>query len=539
MYYTSDEYREEIYADTRMTTARVTLDLAPSALPPTVTASREYAVSQASTELTNGIRTQSYRFVTWEVNRVRLDGRFTFLADTVAARGEVGFVSEAVSTSVGTFEETRTLIGALPPMVISTQIPADVVLTMEWAIPYATNGLSITFNPLEDEYATDFTLFFYNNANALMYSTAVTNHDSVTYRLVQGLTNIKRAVITITKWSAPYRRARIAELDAGVVFEWTDDELIRLSLSEELDPTSGTLVIPELTFTVENSDGLFNPLNAQGVYEQLHLRQRISPFMGLVIGNRTEWIPLGAFYLSDWQSDAGALTATFKARSAADFLDAYRITEPIGGTSQNLKAWLTYALAVCGIWNVEIDDALASITTLGLANPMSYRELIQMALVAGCATLRSSRGGPLVISALRASQSVDVLRLRAAFEEPVIAFDLPVEQVTVAYYTSLDGPAGQVVVSDPAVTTGDALEMLGNTFINTASRAQAVGEWILARKKERKTFAINWRGNPALELYDPMLLENRYLTNLFTYITKQELYYEGYLRVRTEGRSTI
>src|SRR5690606_31567317 len=160
------------------------------------------------------------------------------------------------------------------------------------------------------------------------------NNTLTTYVLVQGLDNYGKIVITIKKWAKPYRRARITEVDFGVIKDYEDDKLIKLNIIEEMNIISDTIPSNEIKFTIDNSSREFNILNPEGFYRFLKERQEVKAEIGVEVAeDEFEFIPMGKFYLVDWQSDEGALTSTFIARDIFELLENKEYTSKIGRAS--------------------------------------------------------------------------------------------------------------------------------------------------------------------------------------------------------------
>ena len=96
-------------------------------------------------------------------------------------------------------------------------------------------GLTITFDTMAKEYAIDFDIEVYRLDGTLIHVENVVGNNKPTYVLVHGLDNYGKIVITIKKWAKPYRRARITEVDFGVIKDYEDDKLIKLNIIEEMN----------------------------------------------------------------------------------------------------------------------------------------------------------------------------------------------------------------------------------------------------------------------------------------------------------------
>lgn len=521
MYPVTTDYQDNIYGLSRRILGRVTFDISPVDLDTdtnTITTSASFDVSDAA-QLDDNVRENTLKIITWEQDRTTLDGTFTFASDTPAEWGHVGWVSDAIADEDGDFATPQ-------------------VVTFTFGQTHTSAGVTVTFDTVGDECATHFSISAYDADDELILTYTVDGNLDSQVLILQAIENFQKIELSITSWCIGHRRARVAEIDCGALLVYDNDQLIRFNTTEELDVTSSTLTIPEFEFTVDNTSKEFDMFNPSGIYAALEQRQRIVPELGLELANRIEWVPLGAYLLSEWRSDAGSMTATFKGRSKLDLLDGVYVEQLTAVPSYNLKQCIEDIFNTAGVSGYEVDDSLASIATNGILERKTAREAVQLAAMAGCATIRVTRDNTVKVETSRATSSVNDISFEEMIEEPKIELLRQTKNVTVFYYNTVDTALGSITATDSTVTIGDVVSLERNTLINTTARAQAVAEWMLERLKERKKFTVRYRGNQALELLDLVGLENRYLANVTTYLTKHELSYEGYLSATLEGRTT-
>lgn len=520
MYPVSNEYKDAIYAPIRTAKGRVTFDISDVTAVGDVnniSTPEEFVLSNKQ-QLINKNREQTYNLVTWEPNRFKLDGSFTFPDDNLANNKEMGFVSDNLCDSQGNFSEYPTL-------------------TFEFANPHSSIGLTVTFDVRNEECATEFNLSVYDGTNNLIKSMDVVGNDQVQHSTVTLLDNYQKVVVTIKKWSKGERRARVAEVDFGVVKVYGGNDLIKCSLIEELDLTGGTLPSAEFKFTVDNADRAFNILNPVGFYTYLQQRQQVVAELGVQVGAAYEYIPLGNYLLWDWTSDEGSLTASFTARTNLDLMSAVDYENLIPKSSYSLYDMAVDMFALCGITNYEIDDALQSINTNGLVKKTSCRDVLQMIALAGCANIYVTRDNviKLVVNPASLGDQVDDVDLDNMYEEPKIELEPEVRAVQVTYYSDLD-TKDVVTVTNSDVVSGEVLKLESNTLINTATQATNVANWLLRQRTYRAKYSLNWRGNPAHELNDVITIETTYGTAKKAIITKNNIEYAGYFSAKTEAK---
>lgn len=519
----SNEYKESVYAPIRTTKGRVTFDISD------VTARGDVNDISTTTEsilsnkqqLINQKREQSFNLATWEPNRFKLDGSFVFPDDSISNNGELGFVSDNLCNENGIFELEPTLI-------------------FTFGGPHSSMGITLTFDVLNEEYATEFIINAYDENDNVILSEDVTDNTDVQVAVIGQFYEYKKIEVIIKKWSKPYRRARVAEVDFGVVRVYTDNNLIKMDYVEEIDIITKNLPSAEFTFTVDNSNKDFNILNPDGFYKALQERQVVIPEIGIVIGPSTEYVQLGNYYLMEWVSDEGSLTSTFTTRNIIDLMSSYDYENLTPKTNYTLYDMAEEILAICGVSNYEIDLALQNIFTKGFIKSNNCRNILQYIAIAGMCNVYVDRDNKVILkqSPLALGNPIDTIDLDNMYQEPKIELDKIVKSVSVFYYSDLE--TSQVYTEERLdIKEGDNLKVDGNTLINTLTQAENVAKWILRQMNYRAKYTVNWRGNPAHELNDIVTIEDAYNQNRNAIITKIELTYQGYLKGRTKARGLI
>lgn len=518
MYPTSALYNSNIYALSRSTKGRVTFDISDTTAAAdvsSITTTTEFTVSNKA-QLTDKVRAMTHSIGTCETDRFLLNGSFSFADDVLVNDGEVGFCSDVLCDGTGLFGVFQTI-------------------QFIFGSTHSSIGLTITFDTLSGEYATAFDMTAYDASNAVIATVSVTGNTLTTVSPLGQLNNYKKILITIKNWSVPNRRARVTEVDFGIVKVYTDDNLISMNLIEQMDLISANMPSAEFKFTVDNSDRSFNIMNPTGFYKGLQQQQQVKAEIGLDLGNGTvEYIPLGSYLLYDWLSDEGSITASFTSKTNLDLMFNFSYQNLIVN-SQSLYNFAVAIFAVCGITNYVIDASLSAITTNSLVNTTNCKDVLQMIAIAGCASVYVTRDNVIHIKSFGAiGAAVDTITLDNLYQESQVTLDNVVKQVNVTYYTDLATPV--VVTVNSAATIGDTMTLANNTLINTNARATAVANWILTQKGYRAIQTANWRGNPAEELGDIISVQNSYGLSPNSYVTKVQLDYAGYLSGVSEAR---
>lgn len=385
MYNGSSNYKTGIYATSRMNKGRVTFDISDTTASgdvASISTTSESALSNKA-HLVDKIRQSTFKLATMEKDRFALDGNWTFPDENLVNNGEIGWVSDVICDATGVF--------AVPPQ-----------FTINFNANHSSIGLTISFDPVNGEYATDFTMVAYDASNNVLASYPYTGNKLTQVAAYGQLSNYRKVGVIINKWSVPNRRCRVSEVDFGIVKIYTGDTgLVSMGLTEEMDLTSASIPSPEFKFTVDNSSREFNILSPTGFYKSLQQKQQVQAEIGLAYDDGSvEWIPVGNYQLNEWVSDEGALTTTFYARTKLDLMSSFDF-ENLSAVPQSLAAMARYIFSICGITNYYIDPALELVSTTAVVKKTNCKNVLQMIAIAGCANVFVTRNNVITLKCNR------------------------------------------------------------------------------------------------------------------------------------------
>ena len=385
----SKAFKKAVYAPSRATHAQVRFEiLDTTAYKDNVIAINNEEIFSKKLQLTNKIRVPSMKIGTFEKDYFKLDGTF-HLVPTSDNDLEIGYWSKNLCNENGVFVNPETI-------------------TFIFTKGHSSMGVTIAFDVLNNEYAEQFNIYFYSIDNVIFKTVNITDNSNATYEYLGQLDNYKKIVIEITKWCKPYRRSKIVEVDFGVLRVYTDEELIKMSLVQELDNISSKLPSDEMKFTVDNSTREFNILNPEGYYKYIQQGQEAFLDIGVELDEENqiyEDVQVGKFYIKTQQSDEGTLTTTFTTRDIFELLSEDE-TENKVATEMTLYDFASQVLDSCGIENYKLSNNLKLITTKCLHEKMTYRSLIQLIAIAGMCVIYSNNKGEVEIKQLIEAKTV-------------------------------------------------------------------------------------------------------------------------------------
>lgn len=377
------DFKQAVAAPSRKVTGRVRFEILDNSSyeDVTINVSNESALSHKE-QLTNKIRVMSNKYAVLEKDYLKLDGSFTLPATNDGR--EYGWWGNQPSDELGNLLET---------------------ITFSFTEEHSSVGLSIYFDVLNNEYATEFDIDVYDLSNNLILHDEIIDNTESEFMYTKPLDHYAKIIITLKKWSKPFQRAKITEVDFGIVKEYSDSNLVEMNILQEIDLTSSTLPTDELTFTVDNSNREFNLLNPNGFYEYLNQGQEVFPELGVEVDEDVyEWVQVGKYYLNNWESEDNQLTAKFTARDVIDSL-----TNEVENTSERSLTLYDLAHEVMqanDVEDYEVTENLRNITTKGIHDKVSYRDLLQLIAIAGRSVVYADNLGKLNIKQLQSIKTV-------------------------------------------------------------------------------------------------------------------------------------
>lgn len=375
----SEDFKKAVYAPTRKIVGKVAFEILDNKAYDNIKKVSSEAEISLKEQLSDKEREMSFKIASFEKDYFKLDGSYCLPNNpSKIDKLQIGWWSEVLSGEDGNFNPYQTL-----EFIFKEEI--------------SSVGLTIYFDTLSNEYCRDFDITFYDINNIILREENIIDNLDSKYTLESPINDYVRVVITLKKWCKGYRRAKVVEIDFGIVKEYTDDKLIKMNLIEEVSIINNTLPSNEVKITIDNSSKEFNILNPNGSYKYLKEKQEIKSYLGLELENKViEYIPLGKYYLKEWQSDEMALTATFTARDIIDVLEQenYKFS--------TLKDMTLYEFAKNVLDNAgisyEIDENLKEIFTNGYMPIVSFRTVLQyIGIVGRCAIYQDRETDKLIL----------------------------------------------------------------------------------------------------------------------------------------------
>jgi hypothetical protein len=475
-------------------------------------------------------------YCTLEQNLWCLDGNRKAIPESDF--GETGYVSDVLSDDTCIFSGRKPTITITFNAVFSKLIP----------------GVTIVWSNTYDEYPDTFTVRAYNGS-ILKVEKEVTGNRSVKTIVFADIVDYNKIEIVVNKWCLPNHRARVEEIYVGLNKVYGKGDLFEFSHSQSVDLLSTSLPKFEIKFTVANTEGEYNPLNASGFSKYLTERQEVKARYGMRKDDGSiEWIKGGTFYLSEWYAKQNGITAEFTARDLLEFMfDIYEDTEyydyvednvAVGDTITYSRSLYDLAVKVLNKAGISadkyvIDVSLRNINTTAPLPQDTLAACLQLIANAGGCVLYQDRNGVLRIEPRSKVVSGDyVINSFNSYTKPEITLSKPMYCLTIMEYSYAKGSNG--VESDsrkfewvPYQDIAGETITIDNPLIT--AETNDMSEWMINIYLRRMMIEASWRADVRLDALDMIQVENDYDTNTVI-ITDIDFKYNGAFRGTCKGR---
>lgn len=505
----------------------IALDMAdPDALEGVESLDNGAAYISDTPEVVSEVDTQTKLYGTFEQNIWLLNGTRKIIP--VSDYKDGGYIGDVISNAEGVFDVKIPTITLTFPEVFTRIIP----------------GITITWGTAYEEYATHFIVTAYNG-NTVVATKEIYNNASVLTVVELDIVNYNKITIQVLRWCLPNHRARVDEIFVGWHYVYRKANLMSYSHNQTVDPISTSLPKAEIKFSIDNSDGGYNPYNLDGFSKYLMERQKVQTRYGLKQDDGImDWIKGGTFYLSEWYAKQNGLTAEFAARDVLEFMSSHykdtitNVTErPLVDIANAVLRSANLPLTVDGHdnWVVNIDS---SVTTTAPMPDDTIANCLQLIANASKCVLYVDREGKLHIEPIGETNTDYVINTFNAYSKPEITLSKSLKEVVVKCYTYTDGENGiESSTRDVTVSISEAGESItiDNPLITKEDVARAVGEWVGNYLKNRMTLSSEMRVDVRLDALDKVTNIHEYGENTVR-VTDVEFTFNGAFRGKVEGK---
>lgn len=454
------------------------------------------------------------KYATGEPNLHLLDGTFLLSPASGSSANEAGYISRDIVSESNhpklTFTFSRLHTRPIP-------------------------GITILWSETLNEYAKSFKLTAYSGDTQVSTITVNDNND-VRAEVDWEISGYDKITLEVLSWCLPDRRARIERFMVGFRLTYTKNNLISYTHESNRDPISGQLSKDSISFSLDNSQQTWNPLNPQGMYRYLYERQLVTVSYGMDIDGTTEWINGGKFFMSEWSVPANGIEASFVARDALGFLmdSAY-----IGRKSGTLYDICIDALSRLpeNTASYSISDELKDYTVdISKENNSSYKnsDILQTAANAAGMVLYQTREGEIRIErpTFFAGSSSEVYEIDPMnnYKWPEITFSPRLKDVSCSVNnTTRLYPSNSNV---DGVTQSISNPLLNDSILEKGKNSMTEAYSILSTRKKA---SLEYRASPHIDALDHVKLNHSFGYASEMFVTNAKYTFNGCFKGTLEG----
>jgi len=396
-------------------------------------------------------------------------------------------------------------------------------------------GITILWSETLNEYAKSFKLTAYSGDTQVSTIT-VNDNNSFRAEVDWEISGYDKITLEVLSWCLPDRRARIEWFMVGFRLTYTKNNLISYTHESNRDPISGQLSKDSISFSLDNSQQTWNPLNPQGMYRYLYERQLVTVSYGMDIDGTTEWINGGKFFMSEWSVPANGIEASFVARDALGFLmdSAY-----IGRKSGTLYDICIDALSRLpkNTASYSISDELKDYTVdISKENNSSYKnsDILQTAANAAGMVLYQTREGEIRIErpTFFAGSSSEVYEIDPMnnYKWPEITFSPRLKDVSCSVNnTTRLYPSNSNV---DGVTQSISNPLLNDSILEKGKNSMTEAYSILSTRKKA---SLEYRASPHIDALDHVKLNHSFGYASEMFVTNAKYIFNGCFKGTLEG----
>lgn len=294
----------------------------------------------------------------------------------------------------------------------------------------------------------------------------------------------------------------IPELQTSLVY--TKNDLLSFTHHQTGSIISAELPKNHIEFTLDNSDGKWDPSNPSGMERYLSERLKITLRYGVDVLGTTEWIPGGVFYLSEWGTSPNGIEASFVARDILEYMLDQPYTGDLSGTLYDIA---TRAIAEA---NIPEDAVISlcnelknySVGAIEYKGDESVAEILQKCANAACCVMYQKRNGVFAIERMNTEESGYTIPLNLSYSYPEMELLRPLKAVATTY--------GNNQTETYFFYTSGETQTLTNEFISTSPQAREVSKWVCDSLRARQKISGEFRSDLRLDLYDVVSVKNKY-----------------------------
>lgn len=445
------------------------------------------------------VEQMSAKYASLEHNLFLLDGSFDLYPDDVSGV-QTGWQSNNMSGADKVF--------SAPPW-----------LEFSFSQNQDSFGFTLLFDDkLRTDYPAEAITTAYDAGGAVLgtITTYPTSWNHVVDMPIQGYRKVR---FEFLRTKLPYRRVRVCEVRFGIKYEYGKNNVTSVSIKQSVNPWAESLPSAEVDATIDNSSHLYNMINPDGLYAYLQDGQYMEHYID-IDGDRVD---MGRRYFTAANSDDGGLTANITFNDWLYILDDVEYNNGVTGT-WTLSAAIAALLSGTGM--TAVFDGTLGNTTIRKCIPQKtkVREAIRLCAQAAMCTCYVDRDDKLHFVRPTITAKSDTWTRDVQHDDAQVKVG---QLYNVVQLTRQDEYADTEDIYTAKSVAVDDLERVYEVDNPLVNDGNAVASWLLGWVQRRVSYAVTYRGNPALDLLDTVQIDDVYGVNGQAIITAHDFDFDG------------
>lgn len=484
----SEAYLAAITAEARRIRVRASVNIIDPDISFLPASSSGAAAWSKPEQLTDKTMDLDSRYATLERNRWLLDGSFRLIPDDPQRlSGQIGHVGDALSGDDGAFPE---------PVWVEERFSGVDIL----------QACSVYFPDSDfDGVPVDFKVEVLQGGTA--YYTSEFTDNTATGVSLDGFTvyNPDAIRVTVTKWSLPGRRLRVAEIVPGVYEDWDLRMIADLTIVQQGDVSCMALPYGTVTLKLDNTTKRFEPRKKASLFKSLEERQGIGFEIGVRLADGgIEWKKTGVYYQKGdgWKTSANEPTIVWELVDIIGLITD-RTFIPPDTLPTTLDGWTAALVAQLGenfrnLYHVDPNYAAIPVTANSVEEVTGKKcgDILRWICQAtGTWPRADAETGYLTVEPLWSQGNQVTLKNILSYPTMKANSDI----AALIFYLH-DGNDTQYIISGTSASSADT-KTIDNPFVHTQEQALTAARMILSTYGGNR-LETTGRGDPSSEIGD-------------------------------------
>lgn len=355
------------------------------------------------------------------------------------------------------------------------------------------------------------------------------------HHFVQGYRAVE---FTFYGTNGPLRMLRLAEVDFGVSKHFNRESIQSARIKYGMAPDGSAFPAKQIVFTFDNSNGEFNVLSPEGVYQYWRNGQVLTA--RIKVGD--EIVPMGMFYVTKAEIGDNRLLAKVTAHDPCYQLANQKFYPSTLAEQESVRLDEAVPRALYGTdFEVDYGGLEDELVSVAVRDTHDKRTILRYLAQAARATCWFDRDNVLRFRRIETAEEEDgSITADELYGWSGVSIAEEYTGVTLTVHRELQeggeggGDPTETYTAGIAEDTGTAVASYDNPCV-AAVNGQAVADWLFSMANRRKKYAVKNRCDPAVEIGDTLVIADAFRNDDRAVVTGLDIEYNGGLSCVTEA----